>query len=179
VHDETTYRRRLKYLIALDEYTREGLYDSLCAVHHRRRCRADTAAAVCPVGGASVCQARQWPGLYCQAGHRLAAYTACGYAFIAPGSPWRNGYNESFNGVFRDGCLNHWLFASVQEARRIINHWREGVQLRTTAWRPWWADPKCMRSAMQPPCCMSSPNIGTGRIILGLTCCLQIEERGK
>ena len=47
--------------------------------------------------------------------------TAC----IAPGSPWQHGQNESCNGVFRDGCLDRWLFASVQEARRIINHWRE------------------------------------------------------
>jgi hypothetical protein len=36
--------------------------------------------------------------------------------FIDPGSPWQNGHNESFNGVFRDGCLNRWLFKSVREA---------------------------------------------------------------
>jgi putative transposase len=44
---------------------------------------------------------------------------------MAPGSPWQNGHHESFNGVVRDGCLNRWLFGSVQEARRIIHHWRE------------------------------------------------------
>jgi transposase InsO family protein len=47
--------------------------------------------------------------------------------FIDPGSPWQNGHNESFNGVFRDGCLNRWLFTSVQEARRIIHHWRRST----------------------------------------------------
>ena len=45
--------------------------------------------------------------------------------FIDPGSPWQNGHNESFNGVFRDGCLNRWLFTSVPEARRIITNWLE------------------------------------------------------
>jgi transposase InsO family protein len=45
--------------------------------------------------------------------------------FIEPGSPWQNGHNESFNGVLRDGCLDRWWFASVREARRIINQWRE------------------------------------------------------
>lgn len=40
-----------------------------------------------------------------------------------PASPWQNGYNESFNAVFRDGYLDRWLFYSVQEARRIINAW--------------------------------------------------------
>jgi hypothetical protein len=32
---------------------------------------------------------------------------------------------QSFNGVFRDSCLNCWLFTSVQKARRINNDWRE------------------------------------------------------
>jgi putative transposase len=45
--------------------------------------------------------------------------------FGEPGSPWQTGHHESFNGVFRDGCLNRWLFVSVQEARRIINNWLE------------------------------------------------------
>ncbi len=40
-----------------------------------------------------------------------------GVRFIEPGSPWQNGHNESFNGVFRDGCLNRWLFESLREAR--------------------------------------------------------------
>lgn len=44
---------------------------------------------------------------------------------IDPGRPWQNGPNESFNGVFRDGCLHRWLLAAVQEARRIIKNWRE------------------------------------------------------
>src|SRR5262249_28298461 len=44
---------------------------------------------------------------------------------IDPGSPWQNGHNESFNGVFRDGCLNRWLFTSVPEAKRMISNWRE------------------------------------------------------
>ena len=39
--------------------------------------------------------------------------------FIEPGSPWQNGQNESSNGVFCDGCLNRWLFASVGEKM----HW--------------------------------------------------------
>ena len=40
--------------------------------------------------------------------------------YIASGSPWQNGHSESFNGVFRDGCLDVWLFYSVQESRQVI-----------------------------------------------------------
>jgi putative transposase len=44
--------------------------------------------------------------------------------FIAPGKPHQNAYIESFNGRFRDECLNlHW-FTSLEEARRIIEAWR-------------------------------------------------------
>ncbi len=46
-----------------------------------------------------------------------------GARFIEPGSPWQNGHNESFNAVFRDGCLNRWLFGSVREAREASEAW--------------------------------------------------------
>jgi putative transposase len=46
-----------------------------------------------------------------------------GARFIEPGSPWQNGHCESFNGVFRDGCLNRWLFESLREAREASESW--------------------------------------------------------
>ncbi len=44
--------------------------------------------------------------------------------FIAPGSPWENGYVESFNGKLRDELLNGELFLSLAEARWVIDRWR-------------------------------------------------------
>ena len=44
--------------------------------------------------------------------------------FIEPGSPWENGYNESFNGKLRDELLNGEIFYSLKEARIIIEQWR-------------------------------------------------------
>lgn len=44
--------------------------------------------------------------------------------FIEPGSPWENGYNESFNGKLRDELLNGELFDTLQEARVVIELWR-------------------------------------------------------
>ncbi len=44
--------------------------------------------------------------------------------FIAPGSPWENGYVESFNGKFRDELLNRELFLSLAEARWVVDRWR-------------------------------------------------------
>ena len=45
--------------------------------------------------------------------------------FIEPGSPWENGYNESFNGKLRDELLNGEIFYSLKEARIIIEQWRQ------------------------------------------------------
>ena len=42
---------------------------------------------------------------------------------IAKGSPWENGYVESFNGKLRDELLNRGLFLSLEEVRRVIDRW--------------------------------------------------------
>jgi putative transposase len=45
--------------------------------------------------------------------------------YIAPGKPMQNGFVESFNGRLRDECLNEHLFANLNEARQIIEAWRD------------------------------------------------------
>ncbi len=44
--------------------------------------------------------------------------------YIEPGSPWENGYNESFNGRLQDECLKPELFNHLIEAKIIIENWR-------------------------------------------------------
>jgi putative transposase len=46
-------------------------------------------------------------------------------AYITPGSPWENGYCESFNARFRDELLNGEIFYSLKEAQIIIEQWRK------------------------------------------------------
>jgi transposase InsO family protein len=45
--------------------------------------------------------------------------------FIEPGSPWENGYNESFNGKLRDELLNGEIFYTLKEAQILIEQWRK------------------------------------------------------
>jgi transposase InsO family protein len=45
-------------------------------------------------------------------------------AYIAPGSPWENGYIESFNSKLRDELLNGEIFYTLQEAKVVIEGWR-------------------------------------------------------
>lgn len=46
-------------------------------------------------------------------------------AYIRPGKPMDNAFIESFQGKFRDECLNQHWFTSLAEARQIIEQWRE------------------------------------------------------
>jgi putative transposase len=122
-HDETTDGRRLKCLTVLDEYTREGL-----AIYCARSITADDVVQVlqrlfAQHGAPGYVKSDNGPEFIAQ---RVTTWLHAHHVdthFIEPGSPWQNGHNESFNGVFRDGCLNRWLFTSVQEARRIISNW--------------------------------------------------------
>lgn len=45
-------------------------------------------------------------------------------AYIEPGSPWENGYCESFNGKLRDELLNGEIFYTLREAKTVIEAWR-------------------------------------------------------
>jgi transposase InsO family protein len=45
--------------------------------------------------------------------------------FIEPGSPWENGYCESFNGKMRDEKLNGELFYTLREAQVVLEMWRQ------------------------------------------------------
>ena len=50
--------------------------------------------------------------------------------FIGSGSPWENGYIESFNGKLRDECLNEHWFLSLDDAREKIESWSEDYNHR-------------------------------------------------
>jgi transposase InsO family protein len=45
--------------------------------------------------------------------------------FIEPGSPWENGFCESFNGKMRDEKLNGEIFNTLNEAQVVLEMWRE------------------------------------------------------
>ncbi|KCV00194.1 transposase, IS407 family, partial [Bordetella holmesii CDC-H719-BH] len=56
---------------------------------------------------------------------RLGAYQAgVKLSFIRPGKPVENAYIESFNGKFRDECLNEHWFLSLRQAKSLIENWR-------------------------------------------------------
>ncbi len=116
--------RALRLLNVLDEYSRECL-----AVMVKRQLTADDVVECLadlfirkgiPLHLRSdngpeftAIAVREWLG-------RLGVRTL----FIEPGSPWENGYMESFNGKMRDELLNGEIFYTLEEARTIIEDWR-------------------------------------------------------
>lgn len=125
VHDQTTDGRTLKCLTVVDEFTHEGL---MIAVN-----RSITSGGVINCldylfdlyGVPSCIKSDNGPEFVANRVQTWLKERQVNVRYIDPGSPWQNGHNESFNGVFRDGCLDRWSFYSVTEARHVIEHWLE------------------------------------------------------
>ena len=64
------------------------------------------------------------PEFVSRAVRRWLAQAEVGTLYIAKGSPWENGYVESFNACLRDELLNRELFLSVPEAQWVVNRCR-------------------------------------------------------
>jgi transposase InsO family protein len=123
VSDQTACGRRLRCLTVIDEYTRYGLaiYSSrsITSGHIRR-----VLEGLFEKWGPPTCiKSDNGPEFIAKNIQEWLARAGVKTRYIDPGSPWQNGHNESFNAVFRDGCLDRWLFYSVQEARRVIAEW--------------------------------------------------------
>ena len=124
VFDEAVSGRKLKMLTLIDEYTRECL-----AVE------VDTSITSLKVRQIleKVCMKRGFPKAIRSDNGSEFIGQAVGVwlninkiepLFIAPGKPWQNGKCESFNGKLRDECLSREWFASLREARVVIETWR-------------------------------------------------------
>jgi len=123
VSDQTACGRRIRCLTVIDEYTRYGLsiYTSRSITSgHIKRVLKELFAKW---GPPTCVKSDNGPEFIAKKIQDWLEKVGVKTRYIDPGSPWQNGHNESFNGVFRDGCLDRWLFYSVQEARRVINSW--------------------------------------------------------
>jgi putative transposase len=124
VSDSLSTGRRFRCLTVLDEWSREAL-----AIHVAISIPATAVIAVLE----QLRVARGLPAvLVTDNGSEFTsrAFDAWAYsrdvqlAFIQPGKPQQNGFIESFNGTFRDDCLNlHW-FPALERAQVVIESWR-------------------------------------------------------
>jgi putative transposase len=116
--------RTLRLLVLIDEYTRECL-----AIRVARRLGSneviETLADVMLWRGIPEhIRSDNGPEFVAQDLRKWLGQVGTGTLYIEPGSPWENGYCESFNGKLRDECLDGEIFYSLKEAQVVIEHWR-------------------------------------------------------
>ncbi|MET4702081.1 putative transposase [Constrictibacter sp. MBR-5] len=121
VADTLSWGRRFRILCIVDDFTREALalvVDTSIGGHRMAReldARRGRPAAIVSDNGTEMTSRAmlQWTNR-----------TGVDWHYIAPGKPQQNGFVESFNGKLRDECLNEEVFATLAEARAVIERWR-------------------------------------------------------
>ena len=117
--------RSLRLLTLIDEYTRECLGSIRVARRLSSQEVIDTLAEVMLVKGIpEYLRSDNGPEFVARELRHWLAKLGTGTLYIEPGSPWENGYGESFNGKQREECLNGEIFYSLKEAQIVIEQWR-------------------------------------------------------
>ena len=122
--DQTEDGRKLKLLTVLDEFTRESP-----AIEVGRSIRAKDVIAVLEYlfvvrGAPKFIRSDNGPEFIADKIKKWLKKNHVETLYVEPGSPWENGYIESFNGKLRDDILDRELFYSVKEAKVIVEDWR-------------------------------------------------------
>ena len=154
--------RAFRMLTIIDEYTRECL-----AIDVARQLRSDDvlyrlAALFVDRGPPDHIRSDNGAEFTAKAVREWLARVGVKTLYIEPGSPWENGYNESFNGKLRDELLDGEIFYSLKEAQILIERWRQhyntvrphsALGYRPPAPQaivPWRTDPACAMDGLQP-----------------------------
>ena len=124
VEDRTHDGRKYRMLNIVDEFTHECL-----AIRIDRRLKSvdviDMLSDLFILRGVPEhIRSDNGPEFVAKAVQEWIAAVGAKTAYIAPGSPWENGYCESFNSKLRDELLNGEIFFSLKEAKAIIESWR-------------------------------------------------------
>jgi len=124
VADRTQDGRPVKMLVVIDEYTRE----CLAIVVARRMKSIDVLQVLADLmvehGAPEHIRSDNGPEFTAEVIRDWLGKVKVDTLFIEPGSPWENGYVESFNGKLRDELLNGEIFYTLKEAQVVIERWR-------------------------------------------------------
>ena len=125
VHHRTDDGRAFRTLNIIDEYSRECL-----AIRVKRKLNSTDVIDVLTDlfilrGIPAYIRSDNGPEFIAEAVRNWIRAVGAKTAYIVPGSPWENGYIESFNARFRDELLNGEIFYSLREAQILIEQWRK------------------------------------------------------
>jgi len=123
-YDRTEDGRQLKFLNIVDEYTRECFMNRPYRCIGAREVIAELRSLMAEYGVPEHIRSDNGSEFIAAEIQRWMTANNIGTIYIQPGSPWENPYIESFNGKFRDECLNREAFTSILEARVVVEDWR-------------------------------------------------------
>jgi putative transposase len=124
VEDRTERGRKLRMLVVIDEFTRESLAIELAWSFTAERVIEVLQYLFAVRGAPEYLRSDNGPEFVAQAVTRWLDRAGVKTLFIAKGSPWENGYVESFNSRLRDELLDRELFLSLADARWVVDRWR-------------------------------------------------------
>lgn len=124
VFDACANNQQLKCLTIVDEWTRESLAIDVAGSIRSDRVIEVLARLVSVHGAPRYMRSDNGPEFVSAAVLRWLTAENIETAHIAPGKPWQNGTDGSFNGKFRDECLNMEWFRNRSEAVAVIEEWR-------------------------------------------------------
>lgn len=124
VHDRTSNGRAIRMLNIIDEYTRECLVIEVRRKQNSKSVMDVLSQLFLERGMPAYIRSDNGPEFIAEALREWLDKYEIGPLFIEPGSPWENGYIESFNGKLRDELLNREIFDTMHEARVLIENWR-------------------------------------------------------
>jgi putative transposase len=124
VHDTLASRRRIRALTIVDDFSHESLAIEVDTSLSGERVTRVLDALAAARGLPKTIVLDNGTELTSLAMLRWAADRRVRLHHIAPGKPTQNAFIESFNGKFRDECLNEHEFSTLSEARQIIEAWR-------------------------------------------------------
>ncbi|WP_270240984.1 IS3 family transposase, partial [Rothia kristinae] len=122
--DADEHGRPIKICSIVDEHTRECIGGLVERSITADRLTAHLEDLVAARGAPAVLRSDNGPEFISEAMADWAG-TRTGLSYIPPGSPWRNGYIESFNSRIRDECLTINSFYSLLHAQVIIGDWKD------------------------------------------------------
>ena len=122
--DRTHDGRAIRMLTVVDEYTRECLTIDVARRLNSQDVLYRLGELFVHRGSPVYIRSDNGPEFTAKAVREWLARVSVQTLFIEPGSPWENGYIESFNGKLRDELLDGEIFYTLIEAQVLIERWR-------------------------------------------------------
>lgn len=157
IHDHDEHGRSLKWLSVVDEFTRECL---LLEVGRSIKA-ADVVDLISQVmlirGIPGHIRSDNGPEFIAAAIRKFLATAGVATLYIEPGSPWENGYAESFHSRLRDELLNAELFESLRHAKTLADGWKNEYNHRRPHMSLGYNTPAAFAASLADPAVGAAP----------------------